>query len=89
MFLVRKVKSKKNCKLHRAKVGWNERLEIAIGFRLNYIRLESLVGKVLNAALKEKAKEVIGAVRYERTEDRKAYRNGYYTRIHGLNSFHH
>jgi len=42
--------------------------------------LEDLVGKILNAALEEKTKELVGAGRYERTEDRKAYRNGYRSR---------
>lgn len=42
--------------------------------------LEDLVGKILNAALEEKTKELVGADRYERTEDRKAYRNGYRSR---------
>ena len=46
----------------------------------NISGLEEIIGKVLNAALDEKAKELIGADRYERTEDRKAYRNGYRTR---------
>jgi transposase-like protein len=38
------------------------------------------VGKILGAALEEKATELVGAGRYERTEDQKAYRNGYRTR---------
>jgi putative transposase len=42
--------------------------------------LENLVSKVLNAALEEKTKELVGAGKYERTEDRKAYRNGYRSR---------
>lgn len=42
--------------------------------------LEDLVGKILNAALEEKTKELVGAGRYERTDDRKAYRNGYRSR---------
>ena len=41
---------------------------------------EKLIGKVLNAALEEKAKELLSAGRYERTEDRKGYRNGYRSR---------
>ena len=41
---------------------------------------EKLIGKVLNAALKEKAQELLGAGRYERTEERKGYRNGYRSR---------
>lgn len=42
--------------------------------------LEDLVGKILNAALEENTKELVGAGRYERTEDRKVYRNGYRSR---------
>jgi transposase-like protein len=42
--------------------------------------LEEIIGKVFNAAIDEKAKELIVADRYERTEGRKAYRNGYRTR---------
>lgn len=41
---------------------------------------EKLIGKVLNAALEEKAQELLGAGRYERTEERKGYRNGYRSR---------
>jgi len=42
--------------------------------------LEDLVGKILNAALEEKTKELVCAGRSERTEERKAYRNGYRSR---------
>ncbi len=48
--------------------------------------LATLVGAVLNQVLDAQANEQVGAQRYERSEDRVAYRNGYrprqlYTRI--------
>jgi transposase-like protein len=46
----------------------------------DFTDFETIVGKILSAALDEKATELVGAGRYERTEDRKAYRNGYRTR---------
>ena len=46
----------------------------------DFTEFEIIVGKILSAALDEKATELVGAGRYERTEDRKAYRNGYRTR---------
>jgi transposase-like protein len=46
----------------------------------DFTEFEIIVGKILGAALEEKATELVGAGRYERTEDQKAYRNGYRTR---------